>query len=199
MNTATPLPTFRLVDAAAIAQASPWHSEPVGPDSPALEVMTDLTRVKAATIAPDQTLRQAEQAMIYLGVRMLFVVDHMPTLEGLITSHDVRGERPMRVVHERLVAFDEISVADVMTPLLRIEVVEYARMASATVRHVIATLQRYGRDHLLVAEPGDGGAPPWQVRGVVSRAQVERQLGQPIVVTDIANGLSEIERALTIF
>jgi hypothetical protein len=30
----------------------------------------------------DRTLRQAEQTMIYQGVRMLFVVNEMPVLEG---------------------------------------------------------------------------------------------------------------------
>ena len=83
-------------------------------DSPALEVMTDLTKVKAATIHPDQTLRQAEQAMIYQGVRMLFVVNEMPVLEGLITSTDLHSERQMSLVHSRHLRFDEMRVADVM-------------------------------------------------------------------------------------
>lgn len=67
-------------------------------DSPALEVMTDLTLVKAATVHPATGLRQAEQAMIYLAVRMLFVVSEMPNIEGLITSTDLRGDTQMRVV-----------------------------------------------------------------------------------------------------
>ena len=49
-------------------------------DSPAQSVMTDLTKVKAATTSPATTLRQAEQLMIYQGVRMLFVVREMPNL-----------------------------------------------------------------------------------------------------------------------
>jgi hypothetical protein len=79
--------------------------------------MTDLTKVKAATISPDRTLQQAEQAMIHQGVRMLFVVDEMPLLQGLITSTDLRGERQMSVGQARQLRFDEMSVADVMTAL----------------------------------------------------------------------------------
>jgi hypothetical protein len=41
------------------------------------------------------------------------------------------------------------------------------------------------------------GAPALhRVRGVISRAQIERQLGSMIEITPIANSFSEIERAL---
>ena len=54
----------------------------------------------------------AEQLMIYQGERMLFVVTDLPSIEGLITSSDLRGEKPMRVAHDRNVHCDEQSVAD---------------------------------------------------------------------------------------
>ena len=59
----------------------------------------------------------------------------------------------------------------------------------------IATLKRLGRNHLLVVE---SGAPQGlaRVRGVISRSQIERQLGTAIDLAPIANSFSEIERAL---
>src|SRR5256885_16874234 len=101
MNHETVLPTFRLDAGTAIAQAQPKSTAPVTLDSPALEVMTDLTQVKAATIGPATTLRQAEQTMVYQGGRMLFAVSDMPSIEGLITSTHLQGEKQMRAVHER--------------------------------------------------------------------------------------------------
>jgi CBS-domain-containing membrane protein len=196
MNRDAPLPAFRLDRGANLAQASPWRASPVTLESPALEVMTDLTLVKAATVAPEQTLAQAEQTMRYLGVRMLFVVSRMPELLGLVTSHDLHGERQMRLVHERGAPFDELRVADVMVPLAELEAIEYERVAAATVGNLVATLKRFGRHHVLVVEPAEAGAAPVRVRGVVSRAQIERQLGQPVAVTEIARSFSEIERAL---
>ena len=53
--------------------------------------------------------------MIYQGVRMLFVVTDMPSIEGLITATDLRGDKQMRVVHERNLRYDDLCVADVMT------------------------------------------------------------------------------------
>jgi CBS-domain-containing membrane protein len=195
MQSEQALPTFRLSSDVSMIQASPWHSSPVTLDSPALEVMTDLTQVKAATIRPDQTLRQAEQTMIYQGVRMLFVVSDMPALKGLITSTDLTGERQMTLVHERSLRYDEILVSDVMTELSMLDATDFDRMADATVRNVIASLKQVGRNHLLVVQAAAHGAPR-RVRGVISRAQVERQLGQLIEVTPIASNFSEVERAL---
>jgi hypothetical protein len=48
---------------------------------------------------------------------------------------------------------------------------------------------------LLVVE--EAGAPTVRrVRGIVSRSQIERQLGSAIAITPVASSFSEIERAL---
>ena len=189
------LPTFRLDRGTTLAQAQPTDNAPVTLASPALAVMTDLTKVKAATTHPRTTLRQAEQAMIYQGVRMLFVVTEMPLIEGLITATDLGGDKQMRVVHERHLHYDELCVADVMTELGALDAIDYAVVRSAAVGNAVATLQRLGRNHLLVVEASTAQTPR-RVRGVISRSQVERQLGRPIDITPIANSFSEIERAL---
>jgi signal-transduction protein with cAMP-binding, CBS, and nucleotidyltransferase domain len=195
MSRDTALPTFRLQPGAAIAQAHLASTAPVTLDSPALQVMTDLTQVKAATTQPTTSLRQAEQMMIYQGVRMLFVVTDMPAIEGLISSADLRGDSAMRVVSERKVHYDELCVADVMTPLAALDAIDFARMQGATVGQVVATLARFGRNHLLVVQAAAPGVQQ-RVRGIISRTQIERQLGSVIVVAPIASSFSEIERAL---
>jgi len=189
------LPAFRLDRGTTLAQAQPTDNAPVTLASPALAVMTDLTKVKAATTHPRTTLRQAEQAMIYQGVRMLFVVTEMPLIEGLITATDLGGDKQMRVVHERHLHYDELSVADVMTELGALDAIDFAVVRAAAVGNAVATLQRLGRNHLLVVEAATAQTPR-RVRGVISRSQVERQLGRPIDITPIANSFSEIERAL---
>ena len=190
------LPTFRLEPDTAIAQAQPGSKSAVSFDSPALQVMTDLTEVKAATISPVTGLRQAEQKMIYQGVRMLFVVTEMPSIEGLITTTDLHGERQMRLVHERNARYDDLCVSDVMTDLTMLDAIDFDRMSSATVGDVIATLRQLGRNHLLVVQAATAQTTR-RVRGVISRAQIERQLGMSIGITPVASSFSEIERALS--
>jgi len=189
------LPTFRLQSGAALPHALTSQQAPVSLDSPALQVMTDLTQIRAATTRPETSLRQAEQVMIYQGVRMLFVVSEMPGVEGLITSTDLHGDQALRAAHERGLRYDDLCVADVMTPAAALEAVDFAATASATVGQVVATFKRHGRNHLIVVE---SLAPPsaCRLRGVFSRSQLERQLGSAIEITPIASSFSEIERAL---
>lgn len=195
MNPEAALPTLRLDAGVSIAQAAPWTTSAVTLDSPATAVMTDLTRVKAATTLPTTTLRQAEKMMVYQGVRMLFVVSDMPSFDGLVTLADLHGDRQMQVVHDRQARYEEISVADVMTPVGSLDAIDFDTLARASVGNVVATLQHLGHNHLLVVETCGKGSPH-RVRGVVSRTQVERQLGTAIEITPIAVSFAEIERAL---
>jgi len=195
MNPDAALPTFRLERGTSLAQAQPIDSTPVTLSSPALAVMTDLTKVKAATTHPRTTLRQAEQAMIYQGVRMLFVVTDMPSIEGLITTTDLRGDRQMRIGYERGLHYDDLCVGDVMTSLSMLDAIDLQHVRGATVANAVATLKRLGRNHLLVVEAATGQTPR-RVRGVISRSQIERQLGTSLDITPIASSFSEIEQAL---
>ena len=195
MSGSTALPTFRLEPGTALAQASPSNQAPVDLNAPALRVMTDLTQMRAATTHPSTSLRQAEQVMIYQGVRMLFVVTEMPAVEGLITTTDLHGDKQMRAVHDRGVRYDDLCVADVMTETALLDAIDYGRIKSATVADAIATLKRLGRHHLLVVESATQQTPR-RVRGVISRSQIERQLGVAIDLAPIASSFSEIERAL---
>jgi predicted transcriptional regulator len=195
MNPQAALPTRHLAAGTSIAEARPWQVVAVTLDSPALEVMTDLTQVKTATTAPSTSLHQAEQVMIYQGVRMLFVVEEMPTILGLITTTDLQGDRPLRVLEERRLHRDQLCVADVMTPLAALDAIEFSMMHTASVNNLVATLKRFGRNHLLVVDGPPGG--PERVRGVISRAQIERQLGQTIDITEVANSFAELGQMLS--
>ncbi len=195
MNPLASLPTQLLDPGATLVQAQPWNDRPVTLESAALEVMTDLTRVKAAFTAPGTGLRQAEQLMIHQGVRMLFVTPQMPGIEGLVTTTDLSSDKVLRVVQQRGLHFDELTVADVMTPQGQLDAIDIATMRSASVANVVATFKRLGRNHLLVLEQGSGPASQ-QVRGVISRSQVERQLGALIEMTEVANSFADVERLL---
>jgi CBS domain-containing protein len=69
-------------------------------------------------------------------------------------------------------------------------------MKHSSVSNVIATLRRHGRNHLLVVERAQTGYPS-RVRGVISRTQIERQLGAPVPVTEVANSFAEVVRMLS--
>lgn len=195
MNPDAVLPTRHLSPGTSIAQTRPSASEPLTLASPALDAMTDLTLVKTATTTPTATLVQAEQKMIYLGVKLLFVVEDMPRILGLVTANDLLGDKPLRLVEARRNRRDELSVADVMTPLAELDAIDYDAMRTASVNNLVATLKRFGRNHLLVIDSGGQGRPE-RVRGIVSRTQIERQLGHALDVTEVATNFAELGKML---
>jgi len=189
------LPTFRFPEGTCIAQAQPPSGVPVTLESPGRAVMTDLTHVRAATIAPDMPLAQARQTMIHQGVRLLFVVSEMPCVDGLITSTDLEGERPMQVIGRRGVKYEELLVSDVMSPLATLDAIDLEELAHANVAKVVGTLKQLGRRHMLVVQKAGSGQGP-RVRGVISQTQIERQLGRPIDVVELAGNFAEISTSL---
>lgn len=194
MNPKLPLPSRHLLAGTSIAKTQPWANGPVRLDSPASEVMTDLTLVKPASISPHASLVHAEQSMAGMGVHMLFVVTEMPVIEGLITSTDLLGERPVQLTRQRGVPFESLAVADVMTAFDRLEALDLETLQSARVSNVVATLKELGRNHLLVVDssPGIG----MRVRGVISRSQVERQLGEKIDEIEVAHCFADVVHML---
>lgn len=189
-----PLPVSALKSGAGYYQSSINAPRPIGPESPAIEVMTDLRLVPAATIDENTSIVEANQAMIARGVRSLLVVSGAGEVLGLVTARDIHGERPMQVVRQRGVRHEEIRVGDVMTPQRSIEVIDIGEVARAKVGSVVETLRRSGRQHALVVDVDDVGRQ--MVRGVFSTSQIARQLGVPLHTTEVARTFAEIEAAI---
>lgn len=191
-----PLPLTRLAGGASYHQPTYFSPQPVRVDSPAVEVMTDLKLVAAATIEADTHIDVANQAMIARGVRSLLVADHLGGIVGLVTARDILGERPMQIVRSRGVRHEDIRVCDIMTPRDDIEVLHIGDVLRADVGHVVETLRHSGRQHALVVDV-DPLSGRQMVRGVFSASQVARQLGVPLHTTEVARTFAEIEAAIS--
>ena len=185
-----PLSLRRIGLHTALVQPTEKIVRTVRADSPALEVMTDLAHVTPATIEAGAVMDAANQAMIRAGVRLLFVHNASAELAGLITATDILGEKPMRLVQERGLKHGEILVEDLMTPLALLEAMSIDEVAHAQVGHIVATLERAGRQHVLVAETSGPGV--MLIRGIFSSSQIARQLGTAIAGSGAAATFSEL-------
>jgi len=199
------LPLRELGGDAGFRRPTQPSSERVTLESPALGVMTDFTRATPATIRPQAPLAGANQFMITRGVRLLLVVDEHESVLGVLTANDLLGERSMLAATGRDVRRDELTVADVMTPAERVEVIELAEVGRARVGHVLETLRRAGRQHALAVDFDvlpprralDAGVKRAMVRGIFSISQIARQLGVSVPAGgEVALTFSEIEAAL---
>ena len=167
--------------------------------APATDVMTDLSRVVAVTIAAGASVREAHQAMITQGVRALFVVDEERVILGVITHHDISGEKPIRIAQDRGLRHAEVPVSEVMTPAELLEAMELQDVLQVRVGDIVESLKRSGRQHALVIESGaaDATSETRTVRGIFSLTQIARQLGLPPQIGhDIARTFAQIEAAI---
>ena len=168
--------------------------EYVGLDNPAIDVMTDLTRVKAVTIAPSTLIDTALQKMIHAEVRLLLVVDTPNVLLGLITARDIMGEKPVNYAAKVRVSHETILVDHIMTPAVNIQVLRITDILNATVGDIIVTLKEANRQHALVVETTSsaGSGNNEIVRGIFSLTQIGKQLGVEIQTTERLQSFAEL-------
>jgi len=188
-----PLPFRKLKLGAGFIQ--PTTYKPVQASSPAIEVMTDLQRVSAATTHPEATLAQATQTMIARSVRLLLVTNPVGEILGLITARDTIGDRPIKFIQEHGGKHADLKVRDCMTMIDDIEVLSMPEVLRAQVGHIVATLENVGRQHAMVVDI-DHLSGEEAVRGIFSISQIGRQLGIALQTVEVAKTFAEIRAVL---
>jgi CBS domain-containing protein len=163
-------------------------------DSSAVLVMTDLSRIPAATIDRFATVEEANQSMILRGVRLLLVVNDNRRIVGLITSTDTLGEKPMVIAQSRGARRSDLSVADIMVPVSDVEAMRIEDVKKSSVGDIVLTLQNAGRAHALVVSANDQGS--LSLVGIFSVSQIARQLGIPIQTHERARTFAEVEAVM---
>lgn len=163
-------------------------------DSPAIEVMTDLSRVPAATIIAESKLEDANRSMLARGVRLLLVVNDSNNIVGVVTSADIHGEKPVLVAQKKDSKRGDLFVADVMVAVDKIDALSIEEIRKASVGDVVATLKAVGRAHAIVVSPGQDGKQT--LVGILSASQIARQLGVQIHTHEMARTFAEIEAVI---
>lgn len=167
----------------------------VGAESPALEAMTDFSRVEVVAIGARASLSEANAKMISRGVRLLMVTGADDQVEGLITARDLLGERPLQLALARGGKRDELSVIDLMCPRANIDTLYLNEVMNARVIDILNALKQQGRQHIMVEDVDQVTGLP-RVRGIFSATQIGRLLGVPVLGFDLPETFAEIEAAL---
>ncbi len=178
--------------------------------SPAIEVMTDFNHVRPRTTGPETPIDEALENMKRVGVRLLLVEDGERNILGIVSSYDIQGERPIKLVQESRVSRSQIRVSDIMTPQADIEALHMLSVRNAQVGHIVATLRALEQRHLLVVQSSTGNGEPADeealpsigsgkqvVRGLFSSAQIGRQLRVDVdEIMTPAHSLAEMQRGM---
>ncbi len=191
-NQYPPLTSVSLTTGVTIARPPELLPRRVTMEHPAMDVMTDLKRVRAFTIEPDATIDDASLTMTRRTIRLLFVVD-VDEVIGLITCTDIKSEKPVLFMQTRGINRADIEVRDIMTPSGKLEAIGIADVERARVGNIVATLLKAGRQHALAVDSSEGRQI---IRGIFSIKQIATQLGVEINVSEIAKTFAEIESLL---
>lgn len=161
---------------------------------PALDVMTDLSKVSIVSVRARTSMDSANAKMIRYGVRMLLVLDDNEQVAGILTATDVMGEKPMRFLQHMGGTHADIMVRDIMSTQRELEAMRMDDVRKAKVGDIVASLKKSGRKHALVVQEGADGRQI--VAGLFSLTQIARQLGAQLHNFELAATLSEIEAAI---
>ncbi len=192
----TPLPTTTLAQGAGYHRPPQPLHETITLNAPAVEVMTDLTRVTAVTIEPGVSIDVANQKMLSRHVRLLLVTDSDAAVVGIITATDILGEKPVLFMQKVACSFHDITVEDIMTPRSQLEVIHMVDVENARVGNIVECLKQQGRQHALVVDVNESNLKV-SVRGIFSCAQISKQLGINIETSCKASTFAELEQALS--
>ncbi|MEA3134936.1 MAG: hypothetical protein QOG17_2782 [Gammaproteobacteria bacterium] len=157
----------------------PMRRPPAYPDlslkDPALHGMTDFMHKFPISVAPQRPIDEALADMMRFSVRALLVISG-ESVVGLITSYDIEGARPLNFLQRSSITRREhIRVGDIMTEWEDLPTVDWSTMQSARIADLLEIFHGVGLMHLLVVE-GESSGGATIVRGLVSRARLERRL-----------------------
>lgn len=146
-------------------------------DSSALLAITDLRQHDAICIDQSQTIHQAHTLMIARAVRLLFVMSQKHFV-GLITAHDILGEKPVALNKRHT----EILVSEIMQEKTSLRVIEYADLIDASVGDLMATMKKIGNQHALIVKSNKESKSGEEVVGLVSTSQIANLIGQAFTI-----------------
>jgi CBS domain-containing protein len=170
LHSVAPLPVTRV--------RRPKTVERIALTDRAAEIVTDFTSERPVTVAEDRQIDEALQDMRNTGVRALLVLQG-DAVTGLITSYDIQGQRPLQFLHAAGFATRrQIQVGYIMTPWDRVPKLEWQHVRTAQVGKIVEFFAHTRATHIAIVEYGERGE--CYLRGLISRTQLERQLGYPI-------------------
>lgn len=150
----------------------PWY---VSETDPAMLVMIDFRSRHSVTVSETATIDEALDHMKHTGVRCAFVIDaNKSSVVGMVTSHDILGEKPQQHMHFTGVAHADVLVKDIMQKISDWRVANIKYIEKSTVGDVLEVFNDIGVTHLPVMETTENNEP--RLRGLLSYSKVKRLL-----------------------
>lgn len=177
-----------------IQLAQPVHT--VLLEDHAINVMTDLNKIRTFTIEATNTLEFTIAKMIACGVRLLFVMNADNTFVGIVAASDLLGEKPILHLQQNGGIRENILIQDLMTSCDQLKTLQLFDVSRSKVGDIVETMKAFGRQHILVVDVLKESHKEY-ICGLFSTTQISRQLGTSIEVLPRANTFAEVGSAIS--
>lgn len=149
--------------------------ELVHKEDPAMFVMSDFTQKPPHIIRPDDTMDHAINEMEVSGIHLLLVMNEDGYFQGILSSEDVWGEKPIKLIQERRIHRDQVLVKMIMVPYTEITALNIATIKTACVGHIVKTLAAHKQHYALAVASHENGSTQI-IRGIFTASQISKQL-----------------------
>jgi CBS-domain-containing membrane protein len=154
-------------------------------DDPATSVMHDFRHNTPPSTSPEACMEDAINEMKLTHSHLLIVVNEENQASGIITTEDVLGEKPIKLIQERRFERDQVTVKMLMTPLAGIPAFSYQDISHARVGNIVNTLKALHQHYALIIEQQKKET---LLRGLFNTSQISKQLH-----TEVASNIAKAE------
>ena len=189
MNEFRELPTKAINDISIIQR--PLARAEIRFDDPASEVFTDFEKQMPLMLEQSTTVDEARELMKKSHEKLKLVIDSQESFRGIISLSDLLSHKVMSATEKTGLPRRDLSVAHVMTPRSVLHAIDTSDFANARVGDVLATMKKYGDQHVLVVDMQQRC-----IRGIVSADEIARRMRIPNDISERANSFSDIYTAV---
>lgn len=134
-------------------------------------------------------LKQLDAILDGAGERFALVLDANDRFVGIVAARDLFGRKSIKAAHDLGVAHGELNVEYLMQPIEQLPVITMGQLQRSRIGDVVATLQKSGRDFLLVQENG-------QLVALVASLTIVERTGESVQIHHHASSFAEIMYAV---
>jgi CBS domain containing-hemolysin-like protein len=148
-------------------------------DDPASLVMRDFNIESAHVISAQTPINTALKEMKIHDTHVLLITDEAHHLLGVISSEDILGEKPIKIIQSRRIDRSQIYVEMVMQTTDQIILLEASTITSAKIGNIVSTLREHDHEYALVVYKNEKNKH-FEVSGLFNISQISKQLHKKI-------------------
>lgn len=164
-------------------------------DDPALDIITNFEKVKPAITHPNDSIDDTLVKMKSSGRLVMLVVKDQQVV-GAVSSGDLQGEKPLKIIQDDRITRKEIKVSSVMTHRKKLLAIDYQELRFAKIGHLIKTLREHAQRYALVVDI-DENTQEQTVHGLVNAYDIVKHLDKKLgVALNEARSIIELQKTL---